>query len=193
MQAQTSSKIEKFLASPAGQRFIKLAGLLGSNHPGEAANAAMLASKVLIMADLTWAEVIEGSAPVRGSFDNPTDEMLRKRLEAVVTINRKQVAEIDQLKAEIEKLKNPPKDFRKRKAPDVDWGTANAGKAYETDLQRDLNEAIDQIESAIELNDWERQFLTSIRDIKWKISPKQWARLKILADQAGLKVDVAPI
>lgn len=193
MQAQTSSKVEKFLASPEGERFTKLAGLLGSEHRGERANAAAMANRLLREADLTWGEVIGGSAPARGSFENPTDNMLAKRLEAVVAINRKQGAEIDQLKAEIEKLKNPPKDFRKRKAPGVDWGTANAGKAYETDLQRDLNEAIDQIESAIELNDWERQFLTSIRDIKWKISPKQWARLKILADQAGLKVDVAPI
>lgn len=186
MQAKSSLKAEKFLASPAGERFRKLVGMLGSDGDGERANAAALANRLLREVDLTWGEVV-GAAP-DGSFHNPTSDMLQRRLDAVVAINLRQKADICRLEAEVAQLKAPKTDFRKRKGPNgTAWTTASAGKEYESDLQRDLNEAIDQIEAAIELNDWEVQFLVSIRTLKWKISPKQWARLKVLADQAGLK------
>ena len=60
-------------------------------------------------------------------------------------------------------------------------------KAFESPLHKQLNELIDEIESELELNDWESSFLTSLRDLKWKISPKQWAKLCDLAEHAGVE------
>ena len=40
------------------QRLVKLCGLLGSDHDGERANAAFMATKLLRMNDMTWADLV---------------------------------------------------------------------------------------------------------------------------------------
>ena len=42
----------------ARDRLVKLCGLLGSEHPGERANAAAMASRLLLDCGLTWADVV---------------------------------------------------------------------------------------------------------------------------------------
>ena len=86
MQAKSSTKIENFLISAAGQRFLKLAGMLGSGHAGEVANAAMMASKALTDAGLTWGEVLEGGpAPSQGGQERRCirDRRLRNVLDRI--------------------------------------------------------------------------------------------------------------
>lgn len=43
----------------ARDRLVKLLGLLGSEHHGERANAALMASRLLEQCGLTWADVIQ--------------------------------------------------------------------------------------------------------------------------------------
>ena len=43
----------------ARDRLVKLLGLLGSEHHGERANAAQMASRLLAQCGLTWADVIQ--------------------------------------------------------------------------------------------------------------------------------------
>ena len=54
------------LPAPALDRLTKLCGLLGSDHDGERATAARMASNLLRQHRLTWAEVLKPDrAPVR--------------------------------------------------------------------------------------------------------------------------------
>jgi hypothetical protein len=53
-------------------RLVKLLGMLGSDHPGEVANAGTAAHRLLQSAGLTWADII--AAPMtKAAWREPTD------------------------------------------------------------------------------------------------------------------------
>lgn len=214
------NKVAAFLASEAGTRFKKLAGMLGSNGDGERANAASLATRLLRDADLTWGEVM-GAGTANGA-QRPSDggqatrirdlETRLKMSEAFCTAQGTRAsaaeAQLRRAKTEIGKLRNElevarrevqaakaafelagtshaqARDFFK-KAEAAPGLKAGKPKDYATDFQRQINDLIDEIENAVELNDWEQGFLNSIRDLKYRITEKQWKKLQALAEQAG--------
>src|SRR3546814_17944079 len=51
------------LAPAERQRLAKVCGLLGSDHDGERASAAVAATAIIRNAGLTWAQIIPGGAP----------------------------------------------------------------------------------------------------------------------------------
>jgi hypothetical protein len=58
-------------------------------------------------------------------------------------------------------------------------------------MHRSINELVDAIESAAtkrKLNDWAKEFLQSMRDIKFRLTDKQRAKLLEFADEAGVDV-----
>lgn len=223
MQANSSRKIENFLASPAGERFRKLAGMLASGYRGERANAADMATKLLVEHELTWAEVM-GQAPAPSGGGQSTrinDLEYRLRIEQenyqkLFKTNTKLRRDIDALEAALRKLAHESVHERIKKLEDENahlkmtiakangpaggtkyhngedpapnQSTSHKPRVYATKLQKQINEAIDEIEGAIELSDWEQQFCASVRELKYKLSPKQAARLTMLAKQANLDV-----
>ena len=242
MQVKNSPKAQSFLASAAGKRFIKFAGMLTSDFEGERANAAQMATKLLQEAQLTWAEVMSagtgnGHSPGFQRFSDGTSATHRAQLAAerdanrrLRQMNQKLTAENNTLSLEAQRLKQDGTKLRAeitsllmklniaegevtaakrafeqagtspqeaaaffQRAESVKMQTPKRGlkagtRSFETPLQKQLNELIDEIEDQIELNDWETGFLTSLRDLKWKITDKQFFRLEKLADQAGLDI-----
>lgn len=205
MQAKTSPKIESFLASPAGQRFIKFAGMLGSNADGERANASSMASKLLIEAGLTWAEVLGTPASQGGQQTRIRDLETRLR---VVTDNlrisdqankelRRKLADRgaqgagDELvmKQKIARLERENAQMKAKLAETANPEFAGTGKPkrkkYASPDQEAMNKLVDEIEEMIELDSREAEFLDSMRKTKWKLSPKQYAWLARLAVSAG--------
>lgn len=218
-------QVKTFLASPQGQRFIKLVGMLGSNGDGERANASAMANRLLQEAGLTWAEVLGGAGTSQGGqatriadlearnriLNNQLSEN-NKRFDDFVRQDKTQKQEIARLRRELgdalQQLKVANQAFEMAGAGDVEFkaqadaffrkadeGGLKTGKKtgkdkWSSKLNRQINELADRIESAIELNAWEQGFLASIRDLKWKISPKQADRLRDMADAAGVEFGI---
>jgi chromosome segregation ATPase len=194
---QVKTKIEDFLKSAAGQRFLKLAGMLSSSFEGERANASAMANDLLREAGLTWGEVLgAGPAPSQGGQLHRIVD-----LEARLKIARRDYEDARaanaRLYAKVAKLENDLLEAKRRETErqrDYSRGNDPAPKdrpnpkprTYASELQRGLNRAVDQIEAAVELNEWEQQFCASLRDLKYKLSPKQAARLNALLEQANI-------
>lgn len=269
MQVKSSPKVQNFLASPTGQRFLKLAGMLGSDGDGERANASAMANRLLREAELTWGEVLAGTttADSRGGQQTTIND-LRARLRVAEAGRAEAARRVNDLEHRLaratregqnatENLRQTIRDLTAKlakahatagapnAAPTVHhWsvvenpfdrlatitvrvptheamkvftalsldptindldpvkaGRSRAGtgeqskkkRVYATQLQRQINELVDEIEAGVELNQWETDFVTSVRELRYKISEKQVRRLKILADQAGVECTIEPV
>ena len=201
-----------FLSSDAGRKFAKLVGMLGSAHAGEAGNAATMATKLLQEAGLTWGEVL--GAGTSNGFQRFSDggqtvsirdlekrlEILQGQLKMAHTLQAMTYSELSKAKGLIASLQTKltvaegevlaARRAFEQAGPEVKMRTPdkdNDGtRKFASKMQAILNWTIDQIEDAIELNDWEQGFLKSMRDLKWKISPKQFAKLEDMAERAGV-------
>jgi hypothetical protein len=62
------------LDAATASRLIKLLGMLGSEHAGEVANTGAAASRLLVSAGLTWADVVAVEPePATGAWREPND------------------------------------------------------------------------------------------------------------------------
>lgn len=193
-----------FLSSDAGRKFAKLVGMLGSAHAGEAGNAATMATKLLQEAGLTWGEVM-GAGTSNGHQSRWNGDAARLSiLEGQLRMAHQTIAsnssEIHRLKGQIASLQTKltvaegevlaARRAFEQAGPEVKMRTPdkdNDGtRKFASKMQAILNWTIDQIEDAIELSDWEQGFLKSMRELKWKISPKQFAKLEDMAERAGV-------
>lgn len=194
----SSQKIQAFIRD-RGPRFFAILGLLSSDAEGERANAAALATRMLKEAGLTWGELSGtlGSAPGGSTGARRELEYLlngvRQRAEAA----EKQVRHLQQsqreqqhlilkLQAEIARLRRPeppPRDYSRGE----EWAEqkqAGTKPKYKTFNVR-LNELADQLEDALEMNDWEQGFVTSIRSRNF-LTDKQKAKFEALLKQANI-------
>lgn len=232
MQVKNPPKVANFLSSAAGQKFLKLVGLLGSDHDGERSNASGMANRLLREADLTWGEVMGQSGAADDGLHKLlmadmqqklriAQELLEKERKAhrltasnltlavnVKTgtqgLNQTMAQKIARLEAELKAFKSaangpgtagppPPRhnpnmyhrDYSKGEEPAKD-----AHRKYANAFQKGINEIVDAIESNLMTNDWEQQFLTSIRDLKFRITQKQVDKLTALAKQAGVEIEI---
>lgn len=195
------NKVQTFLRDK-GQRFIAIIGMLGSDADGERANAAAKATTMLREAGLSWAELSAslGSAPASYSGSTAAERVLHHRAnqaEARAAVAEKQVRHLQQaqrdqqrqildLQAEVARLKRPqapPWDYSRGE----EWAEETKPKPkpkYQTFNVR-LNELIDKLEDALEMNDWETSFVTSIRSRNF-LTDKQRAKLEALCKQANI-------
>lgn len=215
MQVKSTSKVSAFLASSAGQRFQKLAGMLGSDGHGERANAAGMATELLRTAGLTWSEVM-GAGPSQGGQQTRLIDLetrnrildrhnkdLANQIQTYAAQDRKHKQEIARLRRELEDAlrqlrvaeqftgtsKAEAQDFFAKADGGLKPGKANGKSSkqkFETIFQERLNELLDEIEGQCEMNDWESGFVASLRDLKYRITPKQYAKLEAMADNAGI-------
>ncbi len=100
-------KAKTLLQNP---RFIAIVGMLGSNGPGEASNAAAMATKMLAEAGLTWGELLEGSGGSGGGFGG-SERRLQATLRATQTqlqtaqrMNESLLTENKQLRHQVRQL-----------------------------------------------------------------------------------------
>lgn len=231
MQVKSTSKVSAFLASSAGQRFQKLAGMLGSDGHGERANAAGMATELLRTAGLTWGEVM-GAGPSQGGqqtriIDLETRVRIldrhrqddQRKIADMISQDKRQKAEINRLRRELEdalrqlrvaeqftgtskaeaqdffakadsvKMQTSglkPGKYRNGDQPAPNQSTTRKPRKFETPFQEKLNELLDEIEEQCEMNDWESGFIASLRDLKYRITSKQYAKLEAMADNAGI-------
>ncbi len=184
------SRVKNFMKTQ-GKRFIAIVGMLGSDGQGERANAAALATKMLKEADLTWDEVIGTGTP----RENSNNEMgLRAHIIRLEETNRKHLAAIGNLRrenerllAKVTKLEAGPSGTRDYsmgdKAGPKHAYHSSSGKIKTFNFY--INELIDQIESRLEMSEWEENFCMSIRQ-RNKLSDKQLFHLRRLAEKAGV-------
>jgi diketogulonate reductase-like aldo/keto reductase len=179
--------------------------MLGSDGEGERSNAAALATRLLKENGLTWSETVSGAGTVQAPQQRWNGDAARVSiLEGQLRMAHQTIAsnscEIRRLKDQIASLQMKLttaegevlaawRAFKqadpevKMHSPDKD----NDGtRKFASKMQAILNWSIDQIEDAIELSEWEQGFLKSMRELKWKISPKQFAKLVDMADRAGV-------
>ncbi len=196
------------------KRFIAIVGMLGSNQAGEAGNAALMASKMLKDAGLTWAEILRAAESGGGS--DPYHQATLQRLyaaqraqEASETRARKAEALLREERAAhfktmeqlrianlaIAGMKERLKDFEK---PDpskfkgftfshAEPAAFNGHVPYAT-IEPFLRALVD--DAWDDLSEWEqgffRDFVEKKRGIK---SEKQWNIFKRIADKFDLPLD----
>ena len=205
MQVKTSPKIEKFLISAAGQRFLKFVGMLGSDADGERANASGMANRLLRKAELTWGEVLgSGPAPSQGGQQTAINNLVTRlriaqdqlaasqRQVGALTANLRRANEmVALLSQDIAGMKKAAAGPEKPASAGTRSKPNRGGdRAYATDFQRDLNETLDDISAAIDLNEWEQGFIENLRNYKLRLTEKQWNHLNRLARQAHVEVKV---
>lgn len=177
------SKVQTFLRD-RGQRFFAIIGLLSSDHDGERANAAAKATQMLKEAGLTWGELSGTLGTTPGSTADRYGRMAleeqlngarqraetaEKQVRHLQQSQREQMRQIMDLQAEVARLK----------------GAAGGPKPKYKTFNVRLNELIDQLEDALEMNDWEQGFIASIRQRNF-LTDKQQAKLIGLFKQANI-------
>lgn len=198
----SSQKIQAFIRDK-GPRFFAIIGLLSSDAEGERANAAALATRMLKEAGLTWGELsgtFGSSSPgsygsgsrqetvLRGLWEQAKlrAEAAEKQVRHLQQSQREQQHLILKLQAEIARLRRPeppPRDYSRGE----EWAEqkqAGTKPKYKTFNVR-LNELADQLEDALEMNDWEQGFVTSIRSRSF-LTDKQKAKFEALLKQANI-------
>ena len=135
-------------------RLAQLLGMLGSSHDGEVVNAGRLAVRMLKQAGVTWQQLL--APTVNGHNES-----------VVIDAARALLAENDQLKDEVEDLRDQLRRARQRSLQTPNsWGKPRS--------------TADKIEQALSwvavLSDWEREFTVSIAG-HWRLTEKQQARL----------------
>src|SRR5262249_29758932 len=129
-------------------KLIKVLGMLGSAHDGEALAAARRAQELIRAAGMTWAQAF-------GDSSHDTD------FQKLVRMNRQLAAERSELLEEVERLRGSG-------APESDeWiEPETTREKVDLALQRDRH-----------LTDWERDFLTTLTGWRGALTPKQQRRL----------------
>jgi hypothetical protein len=208
------SKLKTLLANPC---FIAIVGMLGSDGPGEAANAAAKATKMLADAGVTWAELLAAQGGGKGSRgdDVMQAELYRTRAQLQLAHRAEEIAGIRAKKAErmnyeLRKQLDAHKDMvasleaalkkandqrPKMGFPDADkvsgttptWEDDFTPKTP-TEIRRWLGILAGQYWA--DLNEWEINYFTDfIENKKAILTAKQYGIFKRTATKVGLPLD----
>ena len=134
-------------------RLIKLLGLLGSEHAGERDTAARLACELVRGAGSTWADILA-----------PVDSIAEQACRALL-------AENEELRAEIERLRSQPRLLPFAEPEDFDEALALV------------------LAWRHRLTEWEQRFLTSINNRR-RLSDKQRLIVWEIVDKIGRWITV---
>jgi hypothetical protein len=176
------------LLEQSGKRFFSILGMFGSDSDGERANAARLATQLLRQHELSWTEIsdaIAGAGPAPAPTRNQ-QQIIMALTAQVKSLNEQLIrerTEVKFLKAALEGAKKENERLRGPKPPKMGYVGGFrpfAGRGASANV-------VDEIEASFTPSEWEEGFLHSIRQ-RVSLTPKQFARLKEMADQAGVDV-----
>jgi hypothetical protein len=198
------------------KRFVSIVGMLGSNGPGEAANAAALATKMLAEAGLTWGELLADAGGPGDRYAGGTDWNKETVLQAEIQQLKLRIGQLQRKEEAAEtrarRAENHVRDLRKELATSVEReqqlrsqlqaAQAKKGWTFDDDTaaagswvpppplaHHDWLEDLLQYRDH-DLNEWERNFFTDFAEKNKPIkTEKQYAIFKRVAEKLKLPLD----
>lgn len=160
-------------------RMVKFCGMLGSEHEGERANAAKMATSLLRGAGLTWEQyLVKIHQPAPDSRRLVEAERLVAFYRSALATEQARTSRLSQ---DLEQAKKQPREAQARAPIPTDRTTERWGMTC-TDIIakiefRDVHKML--------LTDWERSFLASLLP-RGGLTERQWWVIEKMALKAGV-------